>query len=98
MVATQTIETNKKPSKAKKVSVPQPTTKLKRSSFDFTADQKIKVLGDKIPVRPNSRRADIFALFKNGLSVAEFISSARKLRGGGADIQIALDKGYISLS
>ena len=96
MVATQTIESTKKP--AKKVSVPKPTTTSKRSSHGFEGGQKIKVVGDTIPVRPNSRRAEIFALFKNGVSVSEFLSQARKLRGGGTDIQIAVDKGYITLS
>ena len=55
------------------------------------------MIGEKAPVREGSRRAEIFALFKDGMSVNEFLASARKIRGGATDVQIALDKKYIEL-
>jgi hypothetical protein len=97
MATAQTIQPTKKTSPKKKISVPAPITKTQRTRHKFEGDT-IKVVGDKIPVRENSRRGEIFSLFKDGMGVSEFISAARKLRGGAPDVQIALDKGYITLS
>ena len=82
--------------KANLKAVPKPTAKKTIISHKFDGDT-IKVIGDKIPVREGSRRAEIFALFKDGMSLGEFLASARKIRGGAPDVQIALDKKYIDL-
>ena len=76
--------------------VPKPAAKatITRHKFDGNI---VKVVGDKIPVREGSRRAEIFALFKDGMPLNEFLASARKIRGGAPDVQIALDKKYIEL-
>ena len=85
-------------SKKKKVaSVPAPTAKVGTVRHKFTGNT-IKVIGEKAPVREGTQRAEIFALFRDGMPITEFISRARKLRGGTPDIQIALDKGYIKLA
>jgi len=103
-MATATAEvltTKNKPRTVKKSSVnlsivPEPTTKKVVSRHKFTGNT-IKVIGDKIPVREGSRRAEIFALFKDDLPLIDFLSAARKIRGGATDVQIALDKKYIEL-
>jgi hypothetical protein len=82
--------------KANLKAVPKPTAKKTIFSHKFDGDT-IKVIGDKIPVREGSRRAEIFALFKDGMSLGEFLASARKIRGGATDVQIALDKKFIEL-
>jgi hypothetical protein len=76
--------------------VPKPTAKSTITRHKFAGDT-IKVVGNKIPVREGSRRAEIFALFKNDMALNEFLSAARKIRGGAPDVQIALDKKYIEL-
>jgi pyrimidine deaminase RibD-like protein len=76
--------------------VPKPTVKATLTRHKFNGDT-IKVIGDKVPVREGSRRAEIFALFKDGMALNEFLSTARKIRGGAPDVQIALDKKYIEL-
>ena len=58
----------------------------------------IHVVGGALPVRKGTRRADIFALFQDGMAVSEFLNAARKLNGGSPDIQIALDKSYITIT
>jgi hypothetical protein len=82
--------------KVKLQAVPKPTTKSTTTRHKFDGNT-IKVVGDKIPVREGSRRAEIFALFKNNMALNEFLSAARKIRGGAPDVQIALDKKYIEL-
>ena len=76
--------------------VPKPTAKSTITRHKFEGDT-IKVIGDKVPVREGSRRAEIFALFKTDMALNEFLSAARKIRGGAPDVQIALDKKYIEL-
>ena len=76
--------------------VPKPAAKATITRYKFDGNT-IKVVGDKIPVREGSRRAEIFALFKDGMLLNEFLASARKIRGGAPDAQIALDKKYIEL-
>jgi hypothetical protein len=76
--------------------VPKPAAKATITRYKFDGNT-IKVVGDKIPVREGSRRAEIFALFKDGMPLNEFLASARKIRGGAPDVQIALDKKYIEL-
>lgn len=76
--------------------VPKPTAKTTVTRHKFNGNV-IKVVGEKAPVRENSRRAEIFALFKDGMTLNEFLASARKIRGGAPDVQIALDKKYIEL-
>ena len=83
-------------STAKPKTVPKPVAKRTVTRHKFNGDT-IKVIGDKIPVREGSRRAEIFALFQDGMNLNEFLSVARKIRGGAPDIQIALDKKYIEL-
>jgi hypothetical protein len=104
-IATATVlrEKNNKPKVTTKVApqvklqaVPKPTAKATLTRHKFDGDT-IKVIGDKIPVREGSRRAEIFALFKNDMALNEFLSAARKIRGGAPDVQIALDKNYIEL-
>ena len=88
----------KKPSSKGKIKVvPKPTAKKSLTRHDFDG-KVIKIVGDKSPVREGSRRAEIFALFKDGMNISEFLTAARKIRGGAMDIQIALDKKYIELS
>lgn len=77
--------------------VPKPAAKATLVRHKFGELSVIKVVGDKIPVREGSRRAEIFALFKDGMLLNEFLASARKIRGGAPDVQIALDKKYIEL-
>ncbi len=84
-------------SKATLKAVPKPTAKSTVASHKFHGGNTVKVIGEKAPVREGSRRAEIFALFKDGMSVNEFLASARKIRGGATDVQIALDKKYIEL-
>jgi hypothetical protein len=102
-MATATVKTFPKPaeparsrSKAKLEAVPKPIAKaaVTRHKFDGNV---IKVIGDKPPVREGTRRAEIFALFRNNLSLNQFLAEARKIRGGATDVQIALDKKYIEL-
>ena len=75
----------------------QPTTGAQVSRF--AREKKIKVIGDKIPVRANTQRANIFGLFKKleGKPLTEFFLDARKLRGGDKDVEIAINKKYITL-
>jgi hypothetical protein len=87
----------KKTPARKKVEVPPPTKKAISIRHNFEGNI-IHVIGDKIPVREGSRRAEIFNLFKEGMSLNEFLASARKIRGGPADVQIALDKKFIELT
>jgi hypothetical protein len=94
-VARPKISTKVK-SGAKLKTVPKPVAKKTVTRHKFDGDI-IKVIGDKIPVREGSRRAEIFALFQDGMNLNEFLSVARKIRGGAPDIQIALDKKYIKL-
>jgi hypothetical protein len=83
-------------SKATLVAVPKPAAKKTITRHKFDGDT-IKVIGTKLPVREGSRRAEIFTLFKDGMALNEFLSAARKIRGGAPDVQIALDKKYIEL-
>lgn len=75
----------------------QPTTGARVSRF--AREKKIKVIGDKIPVRANTQRANIFGLFKKleGKPLTDFFLAARKLRGGDKDVEIAINKKYITL-
>tara|TARA_R100001132_G_C3217489_1_gene57580 strand:+ start:273 stop:596 length:324 start_codon:yes stop_codon:yes gene_type:complete len=106
-VATTTVtalrEKSNKPKVTTKVApkvtlqaVPKPTAKSTITRHKFEGDT-IKIIGEKVPVREGSRRAEIFALFKNDMALNEFLSAARKIRGGAPDVQIALDKKYIEL-
>jgi hypothetical protein len=81
---------------AKFKTVPKPVAKKTVTRHKFDGDI-IKVIGDKIPVREGSRRAEIFALFKDDMPLNEFLSAARKIRGGVIDVQLALDKKFIEL-
>ena len=83
-------------SKKKVAAVPAPTVKVGTVRHKFTGNT-IKVIGEKAPVREGTQRAKIFALFQDGMALTEFLSQARKLRGGSPDIQIALDKEFIKL-
>tara|TARA_R110000751_G_scaffold2871_2_gene14990 strand:- start:535 stop:855 length:321 start_codon:yes stop_codon:yes gene_type:complete len=76
--------------------VPKPTVKATVTRHHFDGNI-IKVIGEKAPVREGSRRAEIFALFKDDMPLNEFLSAARKIRGGAPDVQIALDKKFIEL-
>jgi len=91
---------SKAPAKAKPKAdpkaVPKPTAKKSIVRHNFEGNT-IKVIGEEMPVRKGSRRAEIFALFKDDMPLNEFLASARKIRGGAPDVQIALDKKYIEL-
>tara|TARA_R100000664_G_C2626720_1_gene58233 strand:- start:15 stop:341 length:327 start_codon:yes stop_codon:yes gene_type:complete len=76
--------------------IPKPIAKKTSIRHSFEGNI-IKVVGEKIPVREGSRRAEIFALFKDDMPLNEFLSAARKMQGGAPDVQIALDKKYIEL-
>ena len=88
---------NRSPKIKKGTKVPKPEATVGSVRHKFPGNT-IHVISDKIPVREGSRRAEIFALFKDGMGVSDFLSQARKLRGGSPDIQIAVDKGYITLA
>jgi hypothetical protein len=97
MAATQTAgATAPKKSSPKKGAVPPPVAKTSVTKHNFQGDT-IQIVSDKIPVRNGSRRAEIFALFKDKMPLNDFLVEARKIRGGAADVQIALDKNYIKL-
>tara|TARA_R100000808_G_scaffold15950_1_gene36353 strand:- start:8229 stop:8558 length:330 start_codon:yes stop_codon:yes gene_type:complete len=83
-------------SKANLQAVPKPTVKQSVLRHNFEGDT-IKVVGEEMPVRKGSRRAEIFELFKDNMPLNEFLVAARKIRGGAPDVQIALDKKYIEL-
>ena len=83
-------------SKKKVATVPAPTAKVGAVRHKFTGNT-IKVIGEKAPVREGTQRAKIFALFQDGMALTEFLSQARKLRGGSPDVQNALSKGFIEL-
>jgi hypothetical protein len=80
--------------KGTKVPKPEPSGSVRHKFSGNT----IHVIGDNLPVRKGTRRAEIFALFQDGMGVSDFLSAARKLHGGSPDIQIALDKGYITIA
>jgi hypothetical protein len=98
MVAVQTAEApaSKKKGSPKKGAIPPPVAKQSKGKHSFQGNT-IKIVSEKIPVRDGSRRAEIFALFKDKMSLTDFLVEARKIRGGAADVQIALDKKYIEL-
>ena len=81
--------------------VPKPSNPTSGTRVSrFAREKKIKVIGDKIPVRANTNRASIFALFKKleGKPLTEFLLAARKLKGGDKDVEIAINKKYITLT
>ena len=81
----------------KKGTIPPPVTKSSSFKHKFNGET-IRVIGDEFPVRKGSRRAEIFALFQDGMNLSDFLVAARKIRGGATDVQIALDKNYIELA
>ena len=91
MVAVQTAEApaSKKKGSPKKGAIPPPVAKQPKGKHSFQGNT-IKIVSDKIPVRDG-------ALFKDKMSLSDFLVEARKIRGGAADVQIALDKKYIEL-
>ena len=101
-IAAKPMVSEKKPQKAKAkatpslTAVPKPTAKSTITRHKFEGDTII-IIGKNIPVREGSRRAEIFALFQDGMPLNEFLANARKIRGGAPDVQIALDKKYIEL-
>jgi hypothetical protein len=82
--------------KANLKAVPKPAAKKSTVRHNFEGNT-IKVIGEEMPVRKGSRRAEIFALFKDDMPLNEFLVAARKIRGGAPDVQIALDKKFIEL-
>ena len=89
----------RKPSRSPKVKkgtkVPKP--EVSGSVRHKFTGHTIHVVGDELPVRKGTRRAEIFALIQDGMAISDFLNAARKLNGGSPDIQIALDKGYITV-
>tara|TARA_R110002020_G_scaffold290203_1_gene505688 strand:- start:178 stop:543 length:366 start_codon:yes stop_codon:yes gene_type:complete len=90
----------RKPSRSPKIKkgtkVPKP--EVSGSVRHKFTGHTIHVVGDELPVRKGTRRAEIFALFQDGMAISDFLNAARKLNGGSPDIQIALDKGYITVT
>ena len=66
----------------------------------FKSDDVISVLGDKIPVRPGSKKYKIWSYMRDGITVAEFVASIKeaKLPGSAKDLQLATAKGYVSVT
>tara|TARA_R110002020_G_scaffold213289_4_gene420034 strand:+ start:9986 stop:10261 length:276 start_codon:yes stop_codon:yes gene_type:complete len=91
------MATKQKKGSPKAGAVPPPVTKSSSLKHKFNGET-IRVISDEFPVRKGSRRAEIFALFQDGMNLSDFLIAARKIRGGATDVQIALDKKYIELA
>ena len=90
------MATKQKKGSLKKGTVPPPVAKTISLKHKFNGEI-IHVISDEFPVRKGSRRAEIFALFQDGMNLSDFLIAARKIRGGATDVQIALDKNFIEL-
>tara|TARA_R100000687_G_scaffold69045_1_gene58365 strand:+ start:410 stop:856 length:447 start_codon:yes stop_codon:yes gene_type:complete len=83
---------------------PQPR---ERKSAIYSSGLTIKFTGGPNPVREGTNRAEIWSLFKDGMTVGDFMTvlkttdkrgkNSKPLVGGHGDLQIAVEKGYIEL-
>ena len=83
---------------------PQPR---ERKTAIFPSGRTIKFTGAPNPVREGTNRAEIWSLFKDGMTVGDFLTvlkttdkrgtNGKPLVGGHGDLQIAVEKGYIEL-
>ena len=83
---------------------PQPR---ERKSAIYSSELTIKFTGGPNPVREGTNRAEIWSLFKDGMTVGDFMTvlkttdkrgkNSKLLVGGHGDLQIAVEKGYIEL-
>ena len=83
---------------------PQPR---ERKTAIFPSGRTIKFTGAPNPVREGTNRAEIWSLFKDGMTVGDFMTvlkttdkrgtNGKPLVGGHGDLQIAVEKGYIEL-
>tara|TARA_R100001480_G_scaffold50214_1_gene63417 strand:- start:57 stop:506 length:450 start_codon:yes stop_codon:yes gene_type:complete len=83
---------------------PQPR---ERKSAIYPSGYTIKFTGAPNPVREGTNRAEIWSLFKDGMTVGDFMTvlkttdkrgkNSKPLVGGHGDLQIAVEKGYIEL-
>ena len=83
---------------------PQPR---ERKSAIYPSGLTIKFTGGPNPVREGTNRAEIWSLFKDGMTVGDFMTvlkttdkrgkNSKPLVGGHGDLQIAVEKGYIEL-
>ena len=96
------LESNVAPLRA----VPPPQARERKSAF-YPSGLTIKFTGAPNPVRGGTNRAEIWSLFKNGMTVGEFTTAldttdkrsqnGKTLKGGHGDLKIAVEKGYIEL-
>ena len=101
---TQATEPVSNVSPLRAVPPPQPR---ERKSAVYSGGLTIKFTGAPNPVRTGTNRAEIWSLFKNGMTVGEFMSAldttdkrgknGKTLKGGHGDLKIAVEKGYIEL-
>ena len=66
----------------------------------FKSEDVVSVLGETIPVRPGSKKYKIWTYMRDGITVAEFVSSIKeaKLPGSAKDLQLAVAKEYIKVT
>ena len=83
---------------------PQPR---ERKSAVYSSGLTIKFTGAPNPVREGTNRAEIWSLFKDGMTVGDFMTALKTtekrgktgqpLKGSHGDLKIAVEKGYIEL-
>ena len=86
--------------------VPPPQPRERKSAV-YSSGLTIKFTGGPNPVREGTNRAEIWSLFKDGMTVGDFMTTlsttekrgktGKPLQGGHGDLQIAVEKGYIEL-
>jgi hypothetical protein len=86
--------------------VPPPQPRERKSAV-YSSGLTIKFTGAPNPVREGTNRAAIWSLFKDGMTVGDFMTTlsttekrgktGKPLQGGHGDLQIAVEKGYIEL-
>ena len=101
---TETTEAVNNVTPLRAVPPPQPR---KRKNGIYPSGHTIKFTGAPNPVREGTNRAAIWSLFKDGMTVGDFMTTlsttekrgktGKPLQGGHGDLQIAVEKGYIEL-
>ena len=86
--------------------VPPPQPRERKSAI-YSSELTIKFTGAPNPVREGTNRAEIWSLFKDGMTVGDFMAAlqttdkrgknGKSLVGGHGDLKIAVEKGYIEL-
>ena len=102
METVPSLESNVAPLRA----VPPPQPRQRKSAI-YPSELTIKFTGAPNPVTAGSNRAAIWSLFKDGITVEDFMTAlkttdkrgktGKPLVGGHGDLQIAVEKGYIEL-